>query len=281
MAIEVTEERPGTGLFASCRPHACCESEIVFDNALCCEAREDDGCVVGRGWVVPADEPQRSSEIVTTVGHTESETKGDREDTQKPPPLYVPPIFDKLHLSEVVAAADVRPDHPEQAKRPEEEEQRRICQTVVRAFVRSMLRGVLVSLVLDDGGSLPTLCSLDRRLEHFELQAKGGPQVVLPFRDIAMVCTQDEMHAVSGAIPGGATLDACCVALMLSGRRFLALRFGAPRTREYFEVSLGVLMAARGSPREPRAPPVAAELAPLAARLLSSSAGGLPPIHHA
>lgn len=267
---EAPEEEPGLFDALLCRPRTCCRTECLEpeESRTCCEVREGE---------VPCSFPAAPCQW-TTYAEEVGEAPPRTIPPELAPPLYVPQVFDKLRLVDVLGqeegtVVDCSPGAEERQAR--EEEQRRILQTVVRAFVRMMLRGVLLSLVLDDGSLLPAVCSLDRRLELLEIQVCGGEQVNLPFRDIGMVCTQEDMAAVRGAIPGGAFLDASCVALVLSGRRFLAFRFENPRAREYFEVSLGVLVAGRGTPRE-RDPQVPAELPPLAARLLSSSAGGLP-----
>lgn len=245
--VEPRGQEPGLLDALFCRSSECCRTDCPEGgDENCCVVREGE-CVV-RQWTPYAEEVRESS--------TEAVMP-------EPALLCVPEAFDRLRLAYIVSTDHV--DGPGEDGPAEDEEQRRILQAVVQGFVRALLRGVLVSLVLDDGTSLPAVCSLDRRLEVLEIQARSSPEalpeepptvsskphyrVEIPLRDISMVCTQEEIGVVREAIPGGGFLDSSCVALVLSGRRFLALSLEDPRVREYFEVSLGVLVDGRGSPR--------------------------------
>lgn len=129
------------------------------------------------------------------------------------------------------------------------EEQRRCLQASLRAFTRSLLRGVSVNVLLDDGRTRLAEARLDSELTHLVLHVPNAQHPVA-LRSIESVCAPEEawLPRVGGEVPEGQQpLDDCCATLIIQGGQFLTFVFDAPRTREYFEMCLKVLILAKES----------------------------------
>lgn len=155
-----------------------------------------------------------------------------------PPVLQVPPEFDLVRLDKHREASSAESRTPE--------EQQRLLQVCLRTFARALLRGIRMSVLLDDGRTLLTEASLDSELTHLVLHM---PNVQCPvaLRSIERICSPDEVTAGAVLTTNQAYLDERCTTLVLGGGQFLTFVFEASRCREYFETCLKVLILAKGT----------------------------------
>jgi len=154
-----------------------------------------------------------------------------------PPVLQVPPEFDLVRIDrfgETPGGSSRRP-----------EEQQQLLQMCLRTFARALLRGIRMSVLLDDGRTLLTEASLDSELTHLVLHM---PNVQCPvaLRCIEKICSPDEVSAGAVLTTNQAYLDERCTTLVLRGGQFLTFVFEASRSREYFEMCLKVVILAKG-----------------------------------
>merc|ERR1719174_331448 len=154
-----------------------------------------------------------------------------------PPVLQVPAEFDSVRLG---GFNEVSPS----TRTPEE--QQRLLQTCLRTFARALLRGIRMSVLLDDGRTLLTEASLDSELTHLVLHM---PNVQCPvaLRCVEKICSPDEVATGSVHTTNQAYLDERCTTLVLRGGQFLTFVFETSKTREYFEMCLKVVILAKGT----------------------------------
>lgn len=126
------------------------------------------------------------------------------------------------------------------------QEQRQCLQACLRAFTRSLLRGITVSVMLDDGCTCLAEARMDSELTHLVLHVPNAQHPVA-LKSIESVSLPDESWLPQVQRPHMGQVDLCCVTLIIEGGQFLTLVFDSPRTREYFEVCLKVLILARES----------------------------------
>lgn len=151
--------------------------------------------------------------------------------------LQVPAEFDLVRLSRFGEA-------PASGSRTPEEQQQ-LLQMCLRSFARALLRGIRMSVLLDDGRTLLTEASLDSELTHLVLHM---PNVQCPvaLRCIEKICSPDEVSAGAVVTTNQAYLDERCTTLVLRGGQFLTFVFESSRSREYFEMCLKVVILAKG-----------------------------------
>lgn len=157
-----------------------------------------------------------------------------------PPPLEVAPEFDSLSLD----YAQLDGFSPEAPRRVVE--QRRLLQACLRAFTRSLLRGVCLRVLLDDGRTLFTEASLDSDLTHLVLHMTSAQRPVA-LKCIERLCAPEDVVRGGVQTTNAAFLDVRCSTLLLQDGQFLTFVFDALRTREYFEMCLKVILMAKAS----------------------------------
>jgi len=150
--------------------------------------------------------------------------------------LEPPPEFDQ-------ARGAVFGDGAAGASQAVEEEQERCLQTSLKAFTRAMLRGVGVSVLLDDGRSRLAEARMDSGLTHLVLHVPNA-QHPIALGSIESVSCPEDGWLPAGA-PSGGQFDESCATLVMEGGQFLTLVFDGSRTREYFEMCLKVLILAQ------------------------------------
>jgi len=150
--------------------------------------------------------------------------------------LEPPPEFDQ-------ARGVVFGDGAAGASQAVEEEQERCLQTSLKAFTRAMLRGVGVSVLLDDGRSRLAEARMDSGLTHLVLHVPNA-QHPIALGSIESVSCPEDGWLPAGA-PSGGQFDESCATLVMEGGQFLTLVFDGSRTREYFEMCLKVLILAQ------------------------------------
>jgi len=127
----------------------------------------------------------------------------------------------------------------------EEAEQRRCLQACLKAFTRSLLRGVSVSVLLDDSRTRLAEIRLDSELTHLVLHLLHAQHPVA-LKCIESVCKPDGAWAPPGVADTAnqALLDERCATLTISGGQCLTFVFDSVHTREYFEMCLKVIILA-------------------------------------
>lgn len=154
--------------------------------------------------------------------------------------LWVPPEFEcarRLILAQQGQGAPIQGG--------DEAEHKRCLQVSLKAFTRSLLRGVSVSVLLDDSRTRLAEARLDTDLTHLVLHVPHQQHPVA-LKCIESICMPDEAWAPPGAADtvGQALLDERCATLIISGGQFLTFVFDSVRTREYFETCLKVIILA-------------------------------------
>lgn len=208
-----------------CRPHSKPPEDII----LCCSCR-DDGELLTSAWRESLE--SADSEIPKLPQYP---CDSPRTRRGVPPVLQVPPEFDFVRLDRFGEASSSRSP----------EEQQQLLQACLRSFARALLRGIRMSVLLDDGRTLLTEASLDSELTHLVLHM---PNVQCPvaLRCIEKICSPDEVTAGSVLTTNQAYLDERCTTLVLRGGQFLTFVFETSKSREYFEMCLKVVILAKG-----------------------------------
>lgn len=206
----------------------------------CCSCRED-GELLTAAWRDSVEKEHSRADSIGTGELPEMFPAGSRQAEGSatatrgvPPTLQVPPEFDSVRLDKPLEMPTGKPD-----------ERTRLLQSCLRSFTRALLRGIRMSVLLDDGRTLLTEASLDSELTHLVLHM---PNVQCPVAlgCIESICSPDEVSAGAVLIANQAHLDDRCTTLVLRGGQFLTFVFEAPRPREYFEMCLKVVILAKG-----------------------------------
>lgn len=222
------------GLFGAlfgnyCRP--------IPEDPMCCSCR-DEGELLTAAWRESVEQDDSALPKFSNPGGAGGGTCESPASRGVPPVLQVPPEFDLVRLDKYREAPSSDSRTPE--------EQQRLLQVCLRSFARALLRGIRMSVLLDDGRTLLTEASLDSELTHLVLHM---PNVQCPvaLRSIEKICSPDEVTAGAVLTTNQAYLDERCTTLVLRGGQFLTFVFEAFRAREYFEMCLKVVILAKGT----------------------------------
>lgn len=120
-------------------------------------------------------------------------------------------------------------------------------QGVIQEFTRSLLRGVRLNIMLQDGRPLLTSASLDSDLTHLVLQA-SGMQYPVPLGCIEDLCAPASVYAAEGPAITLPVPDDWCLTVVVRGGNFLTLLFEDAFLREYFEFCLKFVILAVSKP---------------------------------
>jgi len=216
-----------------CRPHG-----KPPEDAICCSCR-DEGELLTSAWIDNLESADVDIPKLPIPGMGGQSPRGCNSPVSRggmPPVLTVPPEFDLVRF-------DRFGDTSYSTRTPDE--QQRLLQTCLRSFARALLRGIRMSVLLDDGRTLLTEASLDSELTHLVLHM---PNVQCPvaLRCIEKICSPDEVTAGAVLTTNQAYLDERCTTLVLRGGQFLTFVFETSKSREYFEMCLKVLILAKG-----------------------------------
>lgn len=153
--------------------------------------------------------------------------------------LQVPSVFDGLHMAATSSngAASRADDGTGQ-----------LLREAIMTFVRTLMRGVVIEVLLDDGNVLLPECSLNFELTHLILDVQDA-QRAIPLCDVECVAALDDLrrgHILTTIQPH---LDERCCTLVVKDCEFVTFRFDTVRLREYFQTCLRVLIA-RGDGRK-------------------------------
>mmetsp|Transcript_150646 Transcript_150646/g.274164 ORF Transcript_150646/g.274164 Transcript_150646/m.274164 type:complete len:356 (-) Transcript_150646:156-1223(-) len=230
-----------------------CKPMQMPQDASCCSCR-DEGELLTAAWrdsveqehdaCQPESLPAHSVPVVSMGpgGRTQADASLPQA-RQIPPTLQVPSEFDLIRLDRPSEAESRIP-----GSKPEE--QTKLLQLCLRSFTRALLRGIRMSVLLDDGRTLLTEASLDSELTHLVLHM---PNVQCPvaLACIESICSPDEVSAGAVLVANQVHLDERCTTLVLRGGQFLTFVFDGPRAREYFEMCLKVVILAKGGGEPP------------------------------
>lgn len=129
---------------------------------------------------------------------------------------------------------------------PQESQSSANLKVCLRHFTRSMLRGICLRVLLDDGRTLFTDASLDSELTHLVLYVPNAQHPV-SLRAIESICASTDICHGEILTSNQNFLDERCTTLIITGGQFLTFVLESARAREYFETCLKVLVLARES----------------------------------
>lgn len=223
-----------------------------FEDPMCCSCR-DEGELLTDAFRRSLDDAEDSQALPKLVGQPLGSSNNGSDAAPArgvPPVLQVPPEFDIVRLDRFGEGPGTSTRSPE--------EQQQLLQMCLRTFARALLRGIRMSVLLDDGRTLLTEASLDSELTHLVLHM---PNVQCPvaLRCIEKICSPDEVSAGAVLTTNQAYLDERCTTLVLRGGQFLTFVFEASRSREYFEMCLKVVILAKGGSSLEQSPPQGCE----------------------
>lgn len=116
---------------------------------------------------------------------------------------------------------------------------KRVHDQVVSTFIMSMLRGVQVHVLLDDGSLLAVEASFDVRITRLTLRVKEVERTI-PLENIERVAGPEDAQAAWSA--NAAHLNDCCVTLVLKDTHYLTFSFDTPKLCSYFEFCLTAVL---------------------------------------
>merc|ERR1719329_50882 len=111
-------------------------------------------------------------------------------------------------------------------------------------FIRTLLRGICIEVLLDDGSSLFPETSLNYELTHLILDVNEAQRSIL-LSDVEDVVTPQELQARNVLTSIQPFLDERCCTLIIREFEFVTFRFDTERLREYFSTCL-LLLISRG-----------------------------------
>jgi len=212
-------------LLKSCRPE-----DVVTTN--CCPCKEDDKALTS-AWRDSLESGGGSYASMNLIPAGQQGASASKPSNRR-----------GANALEVAAEFDRAWGIGGQASQVTEEEQRRCLQASVQAFTRSLLRGISMSVLLEDGRTLLAEASLDTDLTHLVLHVPNLQHPVA-LRCIESVGAPYDVTQADGMTSSQAYLEERCTTLVIKGGQYLTFVFASPSTREYFEVCLKVLIVAR------------------------------------
>jgi len=140
-------------------------------------------------------------------------------------------------------------------------EQPQLIQEVMMSFIRTLLRGVCIEVLLDNGSVLLPEASLNYELTHLILDVSedqmrqrttDGVHVQgrrsIPLADIQRVATPSDLSKMNIQTSTQLFLDERCCTLIIKDFEFVTLRFDTERLCDYFASCLRILISAPSSP---------------------------------
>mmetsp|Transcript_49017 Transcript_49017/g.88617 ORF Transcript_49017/g.88617 Transcript_49017/m.88617 type:complete len:343 (-) Transcript_49017:90-1118(-) len=120
-----------------------------------------------------------------------------------------------------------------------------LLQEAMMTFIRTLLRGVCIEVLLDDGSVLFPEASLNYELTHLILHVnENEAQRAIALKDVESVATPldlEQRNIVTSIQP---YLDERCCTLIIRDYEFVTFRFDTERLREYFASCLRLLITA-------------------------------------
>lgn len=147
-------------------------------------------------------------------------------------------------FSRVLMGRCAEPDDFDDVAEERHLEQSRLLHEAMMTFIRTLLRGICIEVLLDDGSSLFPETSLNYELTHLILDVNEA-QRTIPLEDVEGVVTPEELEERKILTSIRPYLDERCCTLIIRDFEFVTFRFDTERLREYFSTCL-MLLIARG-----------------------------------
>lgn len=136
-----------------------------------------------------------------------------------------------------------------------EEKAAPIIHEAMSTFVRTLVRGICIEVLLDDGSVIFPHTSLNAEMTHLTLDVNEA-QRAIPLNDVESVATARELRTKNILTSIQPYLCDRCATLVLRGFEFVTFRLDNERHREYFAACLALLIARRdGESGAPKAAP--------------------------
>mmetsp|Transcript_34237 Transcript_34237/g.91389 ORF Transcript_34237/g.91389 Transcript_34237/m.91389 type:complete len:210 (-) Transcript_34237:80-709(-) len=110
---------------------------------------------------------------------------------------------------------------------------------MVKEFVRDMMRGFSLNVVLEDGSLISCRCFIDNKLALLTLQVRDVVQYVR-MTEIIEICSGRELRNIGTTTP----LDDLCVTLVMTNDQCVSFKFRDATAREHFSTCIKVLRLA-------------------------------------
>mmetsp|Transcript_109443 Transcript_109443/g.304503 ORF Transcript_109443/g.304503 Transcript_109443/m.304503 type:complete len:243 (-) Transcript_109443:24-752(-) len=117
-----------------------------------------------------------------------------------------------------------------------------LVREALATFVRTLVRGLCLEVVLDDGSVLLPQAFLNYDLTHLTLHMNEA-QRSIPLQDVDSVATPSELRARNLDLAIHPHIDERCCTLIIGGREFITIRLDNERHREYFAACLTLLVS--------------------------------------
>merc|ERR1712232_1402120 len=118
---------------------------------------------------------------------------------------------------------------------------RQLVREAITTFIRTLLRGICIEVLMDDGSVLFPEVSLNYELTHLLLDINGTQRPILladaQFAAAGEFAVEDFMSGMR------AHLDERCCTLIIKDVEFVTFRFDTARLCDYFAACLRVLMS--------------------------------------
>lgn len=112
-------------------------------------------------------------------------------------------------------------------------------QVMIRSFVKEVLQGIFLDVVLEDGTLLPCRCTMDNHLSVLSLFVRENKRSI-DMKEIQEICSGSELKALHTSTP----LDDFCVTLVMGNDKCVSLKFKDYGSRENFATCMKVLRLA-------------------------------------
>merc|ERR1719161_2340675 len=113
-------------------------------------------------------------------------------------------------------------------------------------FIRTLVRGVVVDVLLDDGAVLVPEMSLNAEVTHLVLGVQNA-QRAIPLADIEHVAVAEELKQGHIVTTIQNLIDERCCTLVVRDSEFVTLRFDNVKAREYFQLCLRTVITHSGN----------------------------------
>jgi hypothetical protein len=112
-------------------------------------------------------------------------------------------------------------------------------QNMIREFVKEVLQGVYLDVVLEDGQLMSCRCCMDNKLSIISLQVRDIVRQI-SMTEIQEICSGKELRNLRTTTP----LDDLCATLVMSNDQCVSFKFKDIPSREHFATCMKVLRLA-------------------------------------
>mmetsp|Transcript_135429 Transcript_135429/g.235527 ORF Transcript_135429/g.235527 Transcript_135429/m.235527 type:complete len:209 (-) Transcript_135429:163-789(-) len=112
-------------------------------------------------------------------------------------------------------------------------------QNMIREFVKEVLQGVFLDVVLEDGQTMSCRCCMDNKLTVISLQVRDIVRQI-SMTEIQEICSGKELRNLRTTTP----LDDLCTTLVMSNDQCVSFKFKDVPAREHFATCMKVLRLA-------------------------------------